>query len=139
MQSTFLFLSDLLTYRTGWYTSTNLDGSQEKLHVKQKIAMYLAPYSDVWEDYSGEVDWDTLPEIPDICIATGCPPTPWIWEEIERLEQEKGMLDSLVTCGTANATKPQLKQLNDSMTVRLNHWQHDSRLILSRMGHKRRL
>ncbi|KAJ5799337.1 uncharacterized protein N7518_001405 [Penicillium psychrosexuale] len=100
---------------TGWYTSINPDGSQEKLHVKKKTA-YLPPYSGTWEDCSGEVDWDTLPEIPDLCIATGSRPTPWIWEEIKRLEQEEGMVGSSVACGIANATKPQLKQPNDNMT-----------------------
>ncbi|KAJ5688114.1 hypothetical protein N7536_010733 [Penicillium majusculum] len=35
-----------------------------------RTAEYRPSESDLWEDFSGEVDWDTLPEIPDRCTTT---------------------------------------------------------------------
>lgn len=43
----------------------NPDGSEELLHVKQKRAEYCPAGGEYWVDCSKEVDWNTLPEIPD--------------------------------------------------------------------------
>ncbi|KAJ5827462.1 hypothetical protein N7447_004225 [Penicillium robsamsonii] len=81
---------------TGWYYSLNPDGSEEKLHMKQKRAAYHPPNSLVWEDWSDIVAWDKLPAIPDRCLEKISRPAPWFWAEFERREQQRGMAWSLL-------------------------------------------
>ncbi|KAJ5334506.1 hypothetical protein N7452_006909 [Penicillium brevicompactum] len=58
-------------YRSGWYYSSNPDGSAEKLHPKTREAKYRLPGAswDDWRDDSKKVDWDSLAEKPDPCVA----------------------------------------------------------------------
>lgn len=72
----FSYLVLVLTrkYRQGWYYSQNPDGSAEKMHLKTREAKYRSPGSswDDWRDDSEDVDWESLAEKPDPCIAA-CP------------------------------------------------------------------
>ncbi|KAJ5494525.1 hypothetical protein N7463_010612 [Penicillium fimorum] len=99
---------------TGWYYSLNPDGSEEKLHVKQKRAEYHPPNSLAWEDWSDNVAWDKLPAIPDRCIEKISRPAPWFWTELERRERQRGMTWSLLVCGIADTRKSQLKAPSES-------------------------
>ncbi|KAJ5383146.1 hypothetical protein N7517_001057 [Penicillium concentricum] len=99
---------------TGWYYSLNPDGSEEKLHVKQKIAEYHPPNSLVWEDRSDKIPWDKLPAKPDRCIENISRPAPWFWTELEQRERKRGMAWSLLVCGIADTRQSQLKEPSDN-------------------------
>ncbi|OQE37948.1 hypothetical protein PENCOP_c009G04454 [Penicillium coprophilum] len=74
---------------TGWYYSLNPDGSEEKLHLKQKKAEYRLPNGFFWEDWSDKIPWDNLSAIPDRCTEKISRPPAWFWTELERREWER--------------------------------------------------
>ncbi|KAJ5494522.1 hypothetical protein N7463_010609 [Penicillium fimorum] len=74
----------------GLYYSKNPDGSSESVNPISKEASYTLPGSKVPIDYSDEVDWERLNEIPDPCVARASVTHKLLGEFLQKLKNQEG-------------------------------------------------
>lgn len=79
--------------RDGRYHSTNPDGSREEINPILKQAFYTPPTSNRRIDYSDEVDWEGLNEIPDLCIARASVTHEAVGKFMQEMKSRKGRLE----------------------------------------------
>ncbi|KAJ5158953.1 uncharacterized protein N7500_008604 [Penicillium coprophilum] len=73
----------------GRYYSKNPDGSSESVNPTLKEASYTLPGSKIPIDYSDEVDWEILNEIPDPCVVRASMTHEHLREFLEKLKNRE--------------------------------------------------
>ncbi|OQE38002.1 hypothetical protein PENCOP_c009G08960 [Penicillium coprophilum] len=76
----------------GRYYSKNPDGSSESVNPTLEEASYTLPGSKIPIDYSDEVNWERLNEIPDPCVARASMTHEHLREFLEKLKNRKGKI-----------------------------------------------
>ncbi|KAJ5827457.1 Dimeric alpha-beta barrel [Penicillium robsamsonii] len=73
----------------GLYYSKNPDGSSESVNPILKEASYTLPGNKIPIDYSDEVDWERLNEIPDPCVARASVTHKLLGEFLQKLKNQE--------------------------------------------------